>query len=98
MTFTPRWKSISARHLSWRTWDDESVVFNSLSGDTHFLDFVACEGLLCLGSEPLCHEKLCEQLATRLGVDVDAELRQYATRLLARLTRSGLVEREAEPS
>lgn len=79
--------------LALRTWGDESVVFNPSSGNTHLLDFVATEGLVCLQEAALDRFDLCRRLAARLNVEPDQQLIDYVDRLIARFDELGLLER-----
>jgi PqqD family protein of HPr-rel-A system len=47
------WRLASDRELLYRGWDDESVVYNHCSGDTHLLDGTAMRLLLALQTGPL---------------------------------------------
>ena len=78
--------------LEWRTWGNESVVFDPASGDTHLLDAVAREGLACLDEQPCDAAELASAMARRLDVPADAALELYAARLLARLDDRGVIE------
>jgi len=40
-----RWLLTAPSALAWRTWDDETVVFNQLTGNTHLLNDLGGEVL-----------------------------------------------------
>lgn len=88
---SPTWRLTRGAQLTWQHWDDESVVFDSQTGDTHLVDLVAREGILCL-DEPLDLDALTQRLAARLDVVPDDRLRRYAQQLVARFVSLGLLE------
>ena len=47
-----RWRLVPGQLLRARQWDDEFVVYNDLSGDTHLLDAAAMDILLRIASGP----------------------------------------------
>lgn len=57
------WRTIADGTLHFRHWDDEVVVYNSLSGDTHLLDEAAARLLLKLQPMPADVEGLAAALA-----------------------------------
>lgn len=56
------WKLIEGQTLTRRGWDDEYVVYNDLSGDTHLLGADAMDILLQLQSGPVDEEALAQAL------------------------------------
>ena len=84
--------------MVWRTWDDESVVFDSESGETHLLDVVSREALSCLQGATLDIGELCGAMAERLDVENDDELRRYVEHLVSQFDELGLVDDESAKS
>ena len=89
-----QWRVLSDLALHIRSWDDEFVVYNSLSGDTHLLGSVAAHILLKLQQAPSDAIVLAESLAPQLqaGIEMDNELVDQITRLLEDLHTLALVE------
>jgi PqqD family protein of HPr-rel-A system len=81
------WRLLPGQSLAHRGWDDEYVVYNDLSGDTHLLGADAMAVLLALRAAP-CDEAA---LAAGLGADSAAE-REILSVLLAELRALALVE------
>jgi PqqD family protein of HPr-rel-A system len=79
------WQVIPGQCLQFRAWDDEFVLYNDLSGDTHLLGAGAIELLLSLQQTP----SDAAALAQALGAAPQAE--QLAA-LLADLARLSLIE------
>lgn len=77
----PAWRLIPGQLLVHRSWQEETVLFNNLSGDTHLLGADALSLLLALRDAPLTSDEL------RQADDPDS-LRA----LLDRLAGLGLVE------
>jgi len=89
----PRWKVPSGFSLHWQSWDDEFVVYNSGSGDTHLLDVVAAEALQSLERESANLLELARKVAASLEIKLDDKLSAYLERLVPDFHRLGLVER-----
>jgi len=57
------WKLLEGQTLNCRGWDDEFMVYNDVSGDSHLLGIDAMELLRRLRSGPASEEMLAEALA-----------------------------------
>lgn len=66
-----RWKAVCKPKLLWRSWNDEYVVYNDLTGDTHRLDTVPAQILKSLEEAPADEEELGSRLAGMLEIDAD---------------------------
>ncbi|MGZ3252918.1 MAG: HPr-rel-A system PqqD family peptide chaperone [Burkholderiaceae bacterium] len=88
-----KWRVISNEALHFRTWDDEVVVYNSQSGDTHLLGSAAAQILLNLQTTPSDSASLAEELAPHFEVAPSADLPLQIDQLLAELNVLGLIER-----
>ncbi len=64
-----KWQVIAAAKPCFRSWDDELVVFNALSGDTHLLDGAAGEILSALSAAPIEIEMLAASLSELWAVE-----------------------------
>jgi PqqD family protein of HPr-rel-A system len=80
------WRLIPGQSLAHRGWDDEFVVYNDLSGDTHLLGADAMQILLCLQDGPCA----VDALAARLGAGPGEH--EALALLLAELGTLSLVE------
>jgi len=60
--------------LSWRHWDDEVVVYNSLSGQTHLLDGFSAAVLAEIERAPATVDALAGRLAAAFGLARDDRL------------------------
>jgi len=87
------WRVISEHALHFCSWDDEFIVYNSLSGDTHLLGSTAANVLLKLQQIPSDAITLAESLAPMLQAKMDDELVFQIDHLLAELNTLALIER-----
>ena len=87
-----QWKVGGDRQLIWRGWDDEHVVFDPLSGDTHVLNSIAAVALKFLQSRSLDCQTLSQCVARELELELDDDLSQHLQRLLAKFEDLGLIE------
>ena len=81
------WKLIEGQSLSHRGWDDEYVVYNDISGDTHLLGPDAMQLLLRLQAAPADEDVLAHAL------DVEAGERDALILALEQLAGLNLIER-----
>jgi PqqD family protein of HPr-rel-A system len=87
------WRVIKGETLKWRCWGGAYVVFNPLSGHTHFLDIVTGQilTLLIVGSRPV--SVIRSSVSRFLEVPDNDELAGTVDDILMRLEDAGLVER-----
>lgn len=88
-----KWRLISNQSLHFRFWNDECILYNSLSGDTHLLDLAATQVLLQLQQAPSDMTTLAGSLAPLLQTEMDGDISLQVERLLADLDTLGLIER-----
>jgi PqqD family protein of HPr-rel-A system len=89
-----QWRALPDSALHVRSWEDEFVVYNSLSGDTHLLGSAAAQILLKLQQAPSDAVALAQSLATQLQseIEMDQELAAQITLLLTDLHTLALIE------
>ena len=78
--------------MHWKAWDDEFVIFDEGSGDTHLLDPLAAEFLKVLEESPGEVPSLACRLGARLDLARDADLTGRVRELVERFVAVGLVE------
>lgn len=84
----------SDRALHFRSWGDEFIVYNSLSGDTHLLGSVAAQILLRLQKAPSDFMSLAESLTSLLQTEMMGEqLEPQLVNILEDLNAIALIER-----
>jgi len=87
-----RWAVPDANDLIWRVWDDEFLVYNTASGQTHHLNFLAGEALRGLEVEGARTDELICRLAAQFEITEDSPPIQMIDRLIRELDELGLIE------
>jgi PqqD family protein of HPr-rel-A system len=87
-----RWRAPGGPALLWRRWDQQSVVFDTRSGDIHLLDPVAADVLRCLKAAATSFDELSQRFRGSLGLDSERELSEYLAKLVRELDELGLIE------
>ncbi|WP_332876020.1 HPr-rel-A system PqqD family peptide chaperone [Massilia sp. S19_KUP03_FR1] len=87
------WRLTPGQQLAHRGWQDEFVVYNNLSGDTHLLDGDTLSLLAQLRHAPASIAALCQALGSDLLADDRAALPDTLHAMLISLARLYLVER-----
>lgn len=88
-----KWRLKADHALHFRSWDDEFVVYNSLSGDTHLLGATAAHVLLELQRAPSDTITLAASLAPLMQAEMDDAWVFQTDQLLADLDQLALIER-----
>jgi PqqD family protein of HPr-rel-A system len=86
------WRIVPNATLHWQTWDDDCIVFNSASGQTHLLD--PLPALLLRQVDEGCSDRelLLNGTAKLLDVELTAEIRGLLDQALKQLDDAGLIE------
>lgn len=91
------WQIAPGQQLASWGWNDEFVLYNNLSGDTHLLDADSIELLTQLQRAPASIDVLVAQLTDGVAPDDAAALPDTLANLLAQLEKLYLVESLAPP-
>jgi PqqD family protein of HPr-rel-A system len=89
-----KWHAVSEPELM-RCWDDEFVVYNSLSGDTHLLGTAAGYILEQLQAAPSDEASLADSLCKALLAEPGRELSLHVRTILADLHKLELIKQAA---
>lgn len=73
VTSQRRWQLVPWFDPICKTWDDETIVFNRFSAETHLFDNLSLEIVDSLSKASLPEVDLLEMLAQSCGVDCDDE-------------------------
>ena len=87
-----KWRAPAASSLQYRSWDDEFIVYNSLSGDTHLLNADAGQILLAVCGTPMDIPTLAALLAQSCQVEPEEEFHLQIERMLVELQALSLIE------
>jgi PqqD family protein of HPr-rel-A system len=90
-----KWQAISTQAVYLRSWDDEFVVYNSLSGDTHLLGAAAGHILTALHRGPSDETSLTESLCETLHAEPTPEMSLQIQAILTDLHKLALIEEAA---
>jgi PqqD family protein of HPr-rel-A system len=85
------WRVPLRNMFCWRVWDDEFLVYNTASGQTHHLNFLAGEALRSLEAEPGSASELVCRLADQFEIAQDSPPLQTIDRLIRDLDELGLI-------
>jgi PqqD family protein of HPr-rel-A system len=86
------WRIPAESQLHWRAWEDDVVLFDARSGETHLLNAVAAEVLKSLAESPADLGTLARRVAIHFDVAPDSGWLSRLKALLARFDEAGLVE------
>jgi len=84
--------TVVAPGFAWRFWDDEYIVFNRGSGDTHLLDRLAGETLRLIERAPADGRQLTHRIADVFDLEPDADLESHVEGLLGKFQALGLIQ------
>lgn len=87
------WSLLKGARLHLRTWDEDTVVYNEASRDTHLLRPVDAAVLERLQKGPANIPELVDHVTKALGIEDDDELYFYVDELLEKLEKLALAER-----
>lgn len=87
-----RWRTLRDDALHFRAWDDEVVIYDALSGDTHIIDPTAAQILQALQHSPSDVPSLAKLLAVQLQCEPGDELNQDIESVLSDMAALSLVE------
>lgn len=87
-----QWQIINGSDLKTRCWNDEFVVYNPLSGDTHILNKRAADLLFALRSAASDVLSLAQLLSCKWRCDIDAAFLEEIEATLFDMQALSLVE------
>jgi PqqD family protein of HPr-rel-A system len=85
------WRVPPGNMLAWQVWDDEFLVYNTASGQTHHLNFLAGEALRSLETEPGSASELVCRLADQFEIAQDSPPLQMIDGLIRQFDELGLI-------
>jgi PqqD family protein of HPr-rel-A system len=91
----PRCRLDTGAELHWRRIDDEWLVFDRGSGDTHRFDVISAAVIMCLEAGAQEFGDLCGIISREMALPNNQDLSDRLEALLEQLLRLGLIERLA---
>ena len=90
---TKIWQLNPCVRLHWLSWDEDHIVFNAASGQTHILNELGAAVLHLLGENSLNRTEIGQRIVAQYeGLVLDTELSAAIEALLANLDTLGLIE------
>lgn len=86
------WHVLEGFSLHWRTWDEETVVYQEGSGETHLLGPIEVAVLQRIEHNPATRDQLATHLINLLEATPGTALLDYLDNLLDRFYRLALIE------
>lgn len=86
------WALNPASGLYWRCWDDEWVVFDQGSGQTHVMHPVQAATLMQFSAQPLSFEQLLDKVAADMAPHPPSDLASAVSLAIEQLVGLGLLE------
>ena len=87
-----KWKINPDCQFYWRHWEEEYILFNAASGQTHYLNSLGADILHLLQEKTLHSDELNQKISEKYDLQLDHETRQYITGVLASMDELGLIE------
>ena len=84
-------KSVKIRSIQW---DDDYVIYDQLSGDTHLLDSVSGELIRALSEGAMSRTELLKKLNELLDAPSEMDMENYLDDFIARFQKLGLLDIE----
>ena len=81
------------KRFLWEHWDDESLLFDRYSGQTHLLTATAVEALLSLQNKPQTLRELADHIADVFELAQNTDLLEHIEELLKHFEETGLADR-----
>ncbi len=86
------WGTPTAFKLAMTIWGEHAVVYNSLSGETHYINELAIELLTLLQVAPETLASLSDKICLLFEVDDRRALQQQLSQLIIEFDNLGLIE------
>ncbi len=86
------WSVPAKVKLAVERWGDHAVVYNSLSGETHYINELAIEVLALLQNTPETLASLGDKICLLFEVDDRSALQQQLSQLIIEFDNLGLIE------
>jgi PqqD family protein of HPr-rel-A system len=93
MSLNQKWQVVADNELLFRSWNNEFVVYNGATGDTHLLGLVAAQVMLKLQQMPADSVNLAEWIAPLQQIEPDDEFVIFIEQILMDFDKLGIIER-----
>lgn len=86
------WIARPERRAGQCTWDGESVIYDAVSGNTHYLEPVSATILRHLSAKPASAASICRSLRSEFDADSEADFLAAVQEVLAKLRQMDLIQ------
>lgn len=86
------WSIPECANIAIENWDENAMVFYSLTGETHLINALACEVLMLFQTGPETFSSLINKLCMIFEVEDKADLELQIQKLIANFENLGLIE------
>lgn len=86
------WRLNPASGLHWRCWDNEWVLFDQGSGQTHLINPISAATLMQFEGQFLSIDQLLDRVATDMSLTTSPELASAVSLAVEQLVGLGLLE------
>jgi len=86
------WSINSDCQLYWRHWEDDYILFNAASSQTHYLNNLGADILHFLQAHPLTDQELNQKISEKYDLELDDDTSRYIAGILASMDELGLIE------
>ena len=92
MRLNQKWQIAAENELLYHSWDDEFVVYNGATGDTHMLGLVAAQVMLKLQQMPADAISLAAWIASLQQIEPDDEFELFIEQILTDFDNLAIIE------
>ena len=85
---------INCAKIRFIQWDDDYVIYDQLSGDTHLLDGVSGELICALSEQAMSRAEILEKLTELFEDASEIEMENYLVDFIAKFQKLGLLDIE----
>lgn len=85
------WTGLPERVLLWEQFDDDYLIYNARSGETHFLNASAAEILKVLQTGPMDLPSMVAELQSVFDTEDEHALVQHISRVIQEFDHAGLI-------
>ena len=75
-----------------RFWDDECVIYNQLTGETHLVDGMGAEIFKLISEKPATRTQLLKNIQSVFELETDSDMEGLLDNLILEYQKLGLVE------
>lgn len=79
-------------HIRFRFWDDDCVIYNQLTGETHLVDGVGAEIFKLVSEKKATRSHLLQNMQSVFELETDSDMEELLDNLVQEYQKLGLLE------